>query len=877
MEVSNIRLKPRCDYDFPVNYQNSTPTQGGQFARRVYLSADAAYNPANPAGTAQPVPLQRVNEELNNLSINNNNNAPVAGASPFGTPVNGVPGASPRLTDSPVLRPSNGWSAPQSPIVSQRPESTQNSSSSTSNHAGEVIPLSIAPEVQCPPTFLRMTYNNIPQTKALANKSNIPFGCIMHPLARPQSQSDVIPVVSPGLCGVVRCRRCRSYINPFALFVDGGRRWRCNFCYLTNDVPTDYYSPLDATGRRTDLADRPELQRRVVDEASPPSDSLPEYMVRPPQPATYFFLIDASFYAISSGMFHMTIETIRRTLDEFPGSPRTRIGFITFNSSLHFYNLRSTLSKPQMLVVTDLSEVFLPLPDDLLVNLVDSRAIVDTLLTKLPSMFPVTQNVDSAYGMALKCAFELIKPIGGKIISFVSTLPSMGDGKLPNREDSRIVGTDKETILFNPSLDDKFYKDLAMDCSRAQISIDTFIFSSHQFLDVATLSSLSQFTGGENYFYLNFRSDTDGEKLFHDLRNNILRETGFEAVFRVRCSKAVNVESQYGNFFVRSTDLLALPNVDADKSYAFQFQLVDNNVSTKYVSIQAALLYTTTFGERRIRIMTQCLAVTNSLADIFRSSDVGAVTTLLTKIAVEKALSSKLSDARDMLVNRCVDILTVYKTDLASRKENTQLLLPEALKLLPLYILSVTKSTPFRLGTEVKPDERTYFLNLFRISSVQNIISLVYPTLYNMTNLHELATPGTEEFVTLPNQVNLNSEHLSRSGMLLLEDSQQMILWLGRDYPQQNMYEIFGIPTLEGVDLSTLQLPQLETPLSVKLHTVLNAIRSQKSVFLPLRIVREGEGREYLFTQRLVEDKMRNSTSYYDFLVLIHQRIQKSQ
>ena len=61
-----------------------------------------------------------------------------------------------------------------------------------------------------------------------------------------------------------------------------------------------------------------------------------------------------------------------------------------------------------MMVVTDLTEVFLPIPDDLLVNLVDSRALVDTLLTKLPDMFPVTQNVDSAYGMALKCAFELM-------------------------------------------------------------------------------------------------------------------------------------------------------------------------------------------------------------------------------------------------------------------------------------------------------------------------------------------------------------------------------------------------------------------------------------------------------------------------------------
>jgi len=369
--------------------------------KRVYLTADAAYKPTD--APAQPVPLTQVNEQLANLNVGGVNAVQQAASSPFGTPLNAVPGASPRITDSPNMgKPSNGWSNPQSPAQTSYQSHNSNTPSGSSS-SSDVVPISIGPEVQCPHNYFRMTYHTVPQSKTLAAKTSIPYGLVLQPLARPVNQQDVIPVVSPGLCGVVRCRRCRSYINPFVAFVDGGRRWKCNFCYLTNDVSTDYYSPIDQTGRRTDLADRPELQRGVVEFIAPA-----EYMARPPQPATYFFLIDASFYAISSGMFHMTIETIRRTLDEFPGSPRTRVGFITFNSSLHFYNLRSTLSKPQMMVVTDLSEVFLPIPEDLLVNLVDSRAIVDTLLSKLPAMFPVTQNVDSAYGMALKCAYELM-------------------------------------------------------------------------------------------------------------------------------------------------------------------------------------------------------------------------------------------------------------------------------------------------------------------------------------------------------------------------------------------------------------------------------------------------------------------------------------
>ncbi len=37
-----------------------------------------------------------------------------------------------------------------------------------------------------------------------------------------------------------------------------------------------------------------------------------------------------------------------------PGDSRTRIGFVTFDSTIHFYNLGEGLSQPQMLVVSEL-------------------------------------------------------------------------------------------------------------------------------------------------------------------------------------------------------------------------------------------------------------------------------------------------------------------------------------------------------------------------------------------------------------------------------------------------------------------------------------------------------------------------------------------
>lgn len=62
------------------------------------------------------------------------------------------------------------------------------------------------------------------------------------------------------------------------------------------------------------------------------------------------------------------------------------MGFCTFDSTVHHYNLKSSLSQPQILVVPDLSDPFLPAPDDLLVNLSESRAVVYTLLDSLANV-----------------------------------------------------------------------------------------------------------------------------------------------------------------------------------------------------------------------------------------------------------------------------------------------------------------------------------------------------------------------------------------------------------------------------------------------------------------------------------------------------------
>ena len=55
--------------------------------------------------------------------------------------------------------------------------------------------------------------------QAMRARFQLPTGLIVHPMAEPQD----LPVIGLDAGGIVRCRRCRTYINPFVTWTDGGR------------------------------------------------------------------------------------------------------------------------------------------------------------------------------------------------------------------------------------------------------------------------------------------------------------------------------------------------------------------------------------------------------------------------------------------------------------------------------------------------------------------------------------------------------------------------------------------------------------------------------------------------------------------------------
>lgn len=476
-------------------------------------------------------------------------------------------------------------------------------------------------------------------------------------------------------------------------------------------------------------------------------------------------------------------------------------------------------------------------------------------------------------GSALEAAFQVMHHIGGKMCVFQSSLPTIGLGRLKNREDPKVVGTDAEAKLL--CCQDEFYRGLANRCSRQQICVDAFLFSS-QFQDVATIGFLPKYTGGQIYFYPGFNAARDSDKFGSELMRCLTRETAFEAVMRIRMSKGFRVSSYYGNFFNRASDLLALPNCDSDKAFGVQIALEDQSVTATVAYMQTALLYTTSGGERRIRVHTLQIPITSQVADLFNGTDQDAMVCLMTKIAAEKAVahnSRGLKDARDFFEQRAVDTFRLYRGLFPPQyKTPDRLLVPVTLDNTPVNSMAIMKSAAFRPGTGVRLDEKVYLLLQISSMPVGRSKSFAYPRMYALHTLTgDAGTRDAQGNVQMPTPLRLSADQLSPEGAFLIEDGVRCYMFFGKMVNPNFINQVFGLSTLEGVDSATLSLPHLESDLSMRINNMVAHLRRDQFNFQQVSVSREGESRSVDFLNLLVEDRINaQSLSYADFLVHIH-------
>lgn len=70
---------------------------------------------------------------------------------------------------------------------------------------------------------------------------------------------------------------------------------------------------------------------------------------------------------------------------------------------------QACLAQPQMLVVGDTNEMFMPLLDGFLVDPIESETVIDSLMEQIPQMFAETRETDTILGPVIQAGMEALK------------------------------------------------------------------------------------------------------------------------------------------------------------------------------------------------------------------------------------------------------------------------------------------------------------------------------------------------------------------------------------------------------------------------------------------------------------------------------------
>eukprot|EP01065_Artemidia_motanka_P042681 TRINITY_DN576_c0_g1_i1.p1 TRINITY_DN576_c0_g1~~TRINITY_DN576_c0_g1_i1.p1 ORF type:complete len:995 (+),score=278.67 TRINITY_DN576_c0_g1_i1:413-2986(+) len=742
--------------------------------------------------------------------------------------------------------------------------------------------------------FMRCSLFGVPSDAEVLRQSGCVWGLALAPLASVEP-GEVRPAVvqCPSKEGPVRCRRCRAFVNAGCTFLDGGRKWGCNLCGFPNAVPAEYFANLTPDGVRRDLAERPELMHGSVEwdvqdcgdyahstahPADPSAKIQPTPSAGPPTPQRQLFVIDVSRGA--ADMLPSLASALMAAIGDMAGMfPNAQVSFVTYATSVHFYDF-SAEAQP-MHIVPDVDDVFVPLPFNNLcwMNAEADFDRIQRFLEALPGIQRSMEEQGSCVGSALSAAALVLDERGGRVFATASQLPTQGYGVV-KRDDTGLKPVQG------------FWPDFATRCARRHVCVDLAAFTCGP-ADLATLGHVCSVTGGHQHHFNRFKPENDLNRLTVVLRRNLTREAGYCGILRLRCSYGIKVSSYDGHFLAEDPQDMDFAGVDADKTFLAELAH-DGKVSAEpqrgqthaFAWVQAALLYTRRDGQRRVRVHTLRLMVAKDVSTVFRMADLGATVATLSRTCVSKAVGKSVQVARDDLTKQCIAILAGYRKHCSSCPAG-QLILPETLKLLPIYCLSLQKSPMFRNGMEA--DERVHGMFQLKSAAFADLLPHLYPHMYALHNMPGTAgvfDEDTRNFI-LPATEILNSDKVASSGVFMMHDyyTNSIYVWVGSAASPRTLQHLFG--TQEISDDVAAQFPQMleacrgadhnVPPGLVQMANLIDYLRSRRPTSHDtVCLMREGRDQiEELFFLRLVEDKNKVGDGYVDYLCQLHRQIQE--
>lgn len=482
----------------------------------------------------------------------------------------------------------------------------------------------------------------------------------------------------------------------------------------------------------------------------------------------------------------------------------------------------------------------------------------------------------SAGGAALGFLVDALQETGGRAVYLSWRRPNYGAGKLLDRAS---LARDQayqlqEPLLYTPMRLDQYYggagggsNGLAQKASDAKVAVDIILHTNPQvpqsYLDIATLQQVCQRTNGR-LTWISSNSNLWRTSMKHALLRP-LQFTGWDAVLKVRVSTGLRIQSMDTSVgTLRKAQSLTddspeceLSVVTPDTTFGIQLEHRVGGLpkNTKFVYVQSALLYTNPWnGQRRVRVSTLALRVAPVASIAFGSMDFGTLACrwlrdIATRVREQKEAVGEevLIQLRQELVDKCTAVLVGHRQYGASVQAKasaspSQLLLPDKLSLLPLFVMSLIKSPLLRSSlsqrataagaglTTANPnaDQRAYHLLYASQANPAIAFWMVYPLVIdlNASTLKRWQQPGKRlpddahrldrlkhaPFVWLPDPILPRMENLEDTRPYLIATTggvQGMYVWVGKDVPPETMEALQRV-VLEEEDNTTTSSNDLD-------------------------------------------------------------------
>jgi protein transport protein SEC24 len=248
--------------------------------------------------------------------------------------------------------------------------------------------------------------------------------------------------------------------------------------------------------------------------------------------------------------------------------------------------------------------------------------------------------------------------------------------------------------------------------------------------------------------------------------------------------------------------------------------------------------------------------------------------------------------ARQQIVDRAVATLAGYRKHCAAKSPPGQLILPEGLKLLPIFLLAVLRSAALRRDKCYRPDERVTNRHLLLGAPLGYTQLLLYPRLVALytpsvdeSNADAVASAESQLFtahrLALPHALPLSAQSLGAEGVYVLHAGTSQFVFIGPQCPPSIAEELFGSSRPSPAELTALrrvpaQQPAADDALVAERATVVleRFARRYPQRAPSFAVTWRGAGpREAMMLAHMVDDAAPHSAQYMEWLVQLHRLI----